>query len=119
MDLSVLMCTWNNCRRLAMTLEALARCAIPKGIGWEVVLVNNHCTDATDEVARVFQQRFPLRYVMEPEQGMSRARNAGLRAASGRLLVFTDDDVMPYRDWLCVLWFAYQEKPSGYFLADR
>jgi hypothetical protein len=35
MDLSIVLCTWNNCRRLAQTLDAIGRCAVPQRLNWE------------------------------------------------------------------------------------
>lgn len=115
MDLSVMMCTWNNSQRLARTLASITACAVPPGVQWELVLVNNHCTDETDRVAHHFRQRLPLVYLSEPVLGLTRARNAGLAAVRGRLLVFTDDDVTPCQGWLSAYWSAYQERPVGYF----
>jgi len=117
MDLSVVISTWNRCRRLEITLDALAKCAVPQKLQWELVLVNNNSTDRTPEVCRAFQGKVPIKYVEEPVQGLSRARNTGLRNASGQLTVFTDDDVTPCRDWLAVYWSAFSDKPHGYFFA--
>lgn len=115
MDCSVVISTWNNPTRLALTLEALCRCALPPAVRWELVLVNNGCVQETRRIAEQFRPRLPLVYVEEPHLGISRARNAGLTAASGRLVVFTDDDVTPCREWLSVLWEAYRRRPQGYF----
>jgi glycosyltransferase involved in cell wall biosynthesis len=114
-DLSVIICTWNNSRRLAVTLEAVSRCVIPVNVTWELVLVDNNCTDDTAQVVRAFAATLPLVVIHEPRQGLSRARNAGLKAAAGRLVVFTDDDVTPCPEWLETYWEAYRAKPSGYF----
>lgn len=113
--LSIILSTWNNSQRLAITLDAIARCTIPAGLQWELVLVNNNCTDDTDAVAQAFATRLPLVYVHEPRQGLSRARNAGLRAAAGQLILFTDDDVRPYPEWIATYWAAFQSKPQGYY----
>jgi glycosyltransferase involved in cell wall biosynthesis len=115
MDVTVSICTWNNSRRLRVTLDSLAACAVPPGCRWEVVLVNNNCTDDTDSVARDFLERLPLVYVREPVQGLSRARNAALRAAKGELLIFADDDVRFARDWLGAYFRAWREMPEGHF----
>jgi glycosyltransferase involved in cell wall biosynthesis len=80
-----------------------------------LVAVNNNSTDGTEEVIKSFVDRLPITYVYEPEQGLSRARNAGLNAAEGDLIVFTDDDVKPTPDWLVAYWEAYQERPKGYY----
>lgn len=114
-DVSVILCTWNNCGRLAITLDAIRQCVIPTDLAWELVLVNNNCTDRTQGVAGEFAAHLPLIYVEEPRQGLSRARNTGLQAASGRLIVFTDDDVRPCREWLATYWRAYRERPVGFY----
>ena len=113
LDLSVILCTWNNSQRLAITLEALSRCVIPDGVAWEVVVVNNNCTDDTDDIVARFTRTVPIAYVREPRQGLSQARNAGLAAARGRLVVFTDDDVKPSPGWLVAYWGAFQAMPDG------
>lgn len=116
MNVSVIICTWNNSRRLAITLDSLvSRLEVPDGLSWELVLVNNNCTDDTDEVVQRYLDKLPLVYVHEPKQGLSQARNAGLRVASGELLIFTDDDVKPVPSWLASYWFAYQEKGARFF----
>ena len=115
MDLSLILCTWNNADRLRITLDAIAQCDVPEGLRWELVLVNNNCTDGTDAVAAEFAERLPLHLVHEPTPGLSHARNAGLAAATGDLVVFTDDDVRPYPKWLNTYWSAYQRHPEGHY----
>jgi len=115
MDLSVLICTWNNSKRLAITLDSISKCVISEGLRWELVLVNNNCTDNTDEIVKKFLNKLPLIYIKEPKQGLSRARNKGLKVVQGELIIFTDDDVRPCRDWIAKYWFAYKEKPKGFF----
>ncbi len=108
MDLSIIICTWNNCRRLALTLDALPRCVVPGGLKWELIVVNNNSTDTTDATLRAFLNRLPLRIVEERRQGLSFARNAGIRAAAGNLLIFTDDDVTPSEEWIAIYYDAFQ-----------
>lgn len=115
MQVSVIICTWNNSRRLASTLRAVSQCHVPQGVAWELVLVNNNCTDDTDAVAAEFLDKLPLVYVHEPRQGLSQARNAGLAKASGELVVFTDDDVKPWPGWVEAYWTAYREKGGNFY----
>jgi glycosyltransferase involved in cell wall biosynthesis len=56
----------------------------------EVVVVNNNSTDRTAEVA----DGLGARVVFEPVNQISRARNAGARAASAPWLVFLDADTL-------------------------
>jgi GT2 family glycosyltransferase len=65
------------------------------GVRAELVAVDNGSTDQTPEVLQRFAQGHPtlaLRRVHEAAPGLARARNAGVRAASGDWLAFTDDD---------------------------
>lgn len=115
MDISVVLCTYNNAERLQITLQSFCWLNQPEDLDWELVAVNNNSTDNTEMVIKSFDDRLPVIYVYEPEQGISRARNAGLDVAKGELIVFTDDDVKPNPDWLMAYWDAYQERPEGYY----
>jgi glycosyltransferase involved in cell wall biosynthesis len=63
---------------------------------FEVVVVDNNCTDGTRDIAA----SFGAKVVPCPEQGISAARNAGARFASGSLLAFLDADSTVGCDWL-------------------
>jgi GT2 family glycosyltransferase len=66
-----------------------------------VVVVDNNSRDATRDLVSAVQSVWPLlRYEFEAEQGLSHARNHGIQAAQGKVLLFTDDDVLPEPDWL-------------------
>jgi glucosyl-dolichyl phosphate glucuronosyltransferase len=113
--ISVLISSWNNCERLAVTLDAIARCAVPPGVDWELVVVNNNSTDGTDRVIAGSAQKMPVVRVFEGRQGISAARNAGLKAASGKWIIFTDDDVRPSRNWMTAYWDAFMRLPEKTF----
>ena len=106
MDASVVVCTYNRCASLAETLQAIAAQQVPPGFAWELIVVDNNSRDATRESVEGFQRRHPalqVRYLFEGRQGLSHARNAGIAAAGGEFVVFTDDDVLPAPDWLSLL----------------
>ena len=64
-------------------------------------MVDNNSKDQTALAVEEFRRVWPLlRYEFEPMQGLSHARNHGIAAARGDLLLFTDDDVLPDPDWL-------------------
>ncbi|MBN2570454.1 MAG: glycosyltransferase [Deltaproteobacteria bacterium] len=113
--LSVVLCTYNNDKRLSVTMESLRLCNIPEKLNWQLVVVNNNCTDETDSIVEKYCQILPITYVHEPMQGLSRARNAGINASKGEFIVFIDDDVRPVPKWLEVYWNAYLERPEGYY----
>lgn len=85
----------------------------PSSIRWELLVVDNNSNDDTSIVAREFTERLPLRYIVESQQGLSRARNRGIAEARGQLLLFTDDDVMVEPGWLAAMYEASQRHPRA------
>ena len=53
----------------------------PVGADWELLVVNNNCTDATDAVVASFVDRLPVRRLFEATPGLSTARNLAVREA--------------------------------------
>jgi len=119
LDLSVVICTYNRADRLDKALASLSR-ARPSGAdGWELLIVDNRSTDRTAEVAAAWSDHLPIRYLYEPEPGLSAARNRALAEARGRLLAFTDDDVEVDARWLAEIMHARHRWPSASYLAGR
>jgi glucosyl-dolichyl phosphate glucuronosyltransferase len=102
MMITVIVCTYNRCKILTKALESVAISVLPPSFEWEVLVVDNNSTDQTHVVVEGFIQRYPgrFRYVFEPRQGVSYARNAGIRESRGDVLAFMDDDVTVGRWWL-------------------
>jgi glycosyltransferase involved in cell wall biosynthesis len=57
-------------------------------------------------------RRVRARYVHEPNLGLHNARHAGARAASGDVLVFTDDDAVFDANWLAAYKRSFLEHPE-------
>lgn len=110
MDISIIVCTFNRCRLLEGNLAALSRQQIAPGTEWEVIVVDNNCTDDTAKVVAGMAEQFraPLRRVEEAKQGLSNARNRGIAEARGRYLLFTDDDTRPLPQWAHAVWQTFQ-----------
>ncbi|MGH6684274.1 MAG: glycosyltransferase family 2 protein, partial [Pseudolabrys sp.] len=93
MLMSLIICTKNRAAQLDVCLKELAA-ALPPPCEMEVILVDNGSTDATAGVIAQFAAASPFKvsraYVGKP--GLGLARNAGLAAAHGEWLLFTDDD---------------------------
>ena len=101
MHASIIVCTYNRAESLRHTLECLAALQSPDNYDWEVIVVDNNSNDQTHQVVKDFSSVFPcLRYEHEQQQGLSYARNHGIKSAKGDILLFTDDDVCPEPDWL-------------------
>lgn len=115
MRVTVAICTWNRCALLRQTLESVAHLVIPSGLEWELIVVNNRSTDATDSVITEFERRLPIRRIFEAEAGLSNARNAAISEARGDYIVWTDDDVSLDQAWLAEYLTAFQRWPAATF----
>lgn len=115
-DVSVAICTWNRAKLLDRTLVRMRELRIPDGLAWELLVVNNNGTDDTDAVALRHTGRLPVRLLQEPRQGHSHARNCAIEAARGRLILWTDDDVLVDPHWLSEYVKAAEAFPdAGFF----
>jgi len=117
MRVSVAICTWNRAVLLAQTLEQMTRLSVPADVDWEVAVVNNNCTDATDRVIADFAGRLPLKRLFEATPGHSHARNRAVREVKGDLLLWTDDDVLVDRNWLVEYVAAFNADPAAAYFA--
>lgn len=115
MLVTVAICTWNRARLLESTLTRLRELRIPEGIDWELLIVNNNCTDDTDEVIARHAHTLPIRRLFESKQGIAHARNCASRAARGELLLWTDDDVLVDLNWLAEYVKAANDWPDAVF----
>jgi glycosyltransferase involved in cell wall biosynthesis len=110
MTATVAICTWNRCGPLRVTLEQFTKLRVPAGRDWELLVVNNNCTDATDTVCEEFAGRLPIRLLHEPRAGLSYARNLSIEQARGTYLLWTDDDVMVDSGWLEAILAAFEQE---------
>jgi predicted AlkP superfamily phosphohydrolase/phosphomutase len=95
--------------------DSLRAMTVPAAIDWEIVVVNNACTDTTDEVIRDYQRYLPIRTLYEAQPGLSNARNCALATVSGRHTLWTDDDVTVDPEWLSVYERAFRFWPERQF----
>jgi len=99
---SVIVCTRDRAHLLERLLASLLTLAREDNSALEVVLVDNGSTDDTAGVIAQFKARAPfvVKSLHEPRRGWAFGENAGVRAAAGDLLVFTDDDCVVSSDWI-------------------
>lgn len=89
-DYSIIVPAYNEEPWLPATLDALHRAMAALPMRGELIVVDNNSTDATAAQAA----QHGARVVFEGHNQISRARNAGARAALGRYLVFVDADTL-------------------------
>src|SRR6516162_8840309 len=91
---SLVICTRDRPQELARCLASLAdQTTSPT----EIIVVDNASRDKRSREAAIAAK---ATYVREDRPGLDYARNAGIRAANGEIVVFTDDDVRLHPRWL-------------------
>ena len=113
MRVTVAICTWNRAPLLRRTLDGMTHLKVPPGIEWEVLVVNNRCTDDTDTVLASYVRRLPMRRLFQHRLGLSHARNLAVQEATGRYILWTDDDVAVGPDWLAAYHAAFSRFPDA------
>jgi glucosyl-dolichyl phosphate glucuronosyltransferase len=119
MEVSVAICTWNRSRLLDRTLTQLHRQQIPPGVTWELLLIDNNCTDDTADVVRKHSAHLPIRHILETKQGHSHARNRAIDEARGELILWTDDDVLVSENWIAEYTRVAADFPDAGFFGGR
>ena len=103
-DVSAVISTYNRCEMLGVALDRLLdqqSCEV----SYEVIVVDNNSTDRTRQMVESFIERghSNLHYIFEPRQGVSHARNAGIKRALAPIIAFADDDVVVAQDWIEII----------------
>jgi glycosyltransferase involved in cell wall biosynthesis len=85
--LSVIIPTYNRASVLARAVDSVLAQTCPPD---EIIVVDDGSTDHTGDVLAAYGRR--LSVIRQDNGGVSRARNAGIRAASGDLIALLDSD---------------------------
>ncbi len=107
--ISVVVCTFNRCRTLDRMLHSYFDQEGLDSIDHELIVVDNNSDDDTRPTALKYSGAPWFRYVHEPRQGLSAARNRGIEESHGDILAFLDDDVLVSPHWLQHLVQCYRE----------
>ncbi|MES2983755.1 MAG: glycosyltransferase family 2 protein [Pseudomonadota bacterium] len=93
--ISLIISTFNRAASLEKSLPTIeAAVAASPQVPVEIILVDNGSTDATPQLLAAWKARvtFPVIVIREMRPGVSCGRNAGMRAATGDIFAFSDDD---------------------------
>lgn len=92
---TVVIPTYRRCASLQRVLSGLARQEWPDD-ALEVVVVSDGGDDGTAQMARSHPMPFPIRVMVQVNQGPASARNLGVASARHPFVLFLDDDVVPH-----------------------
>jgi glycosyltransferase involved in cell wall biosynthesis len=103
--ISVIIPTYNEEKNIERCLKALNKQTIQRE-DYEIIVVDGQSKDRTIQIAqsyadKVFQQK---------SKGVGGARNDGVRAATGEIIVTTDADCIPSSEWLEVVQKRFEDE---------
>jgi GT2 family glycosyltransferase len=104
--LSVVIVTYNRCKDLEESLNALFSLNESPS---EIIVVDSHSTDDTHRLVK----RYPLKFINIKERSMVKARNIGFQHANGEVVAYVDDDAVVSKDWSKYILEPYEDECVG------
>ncbi|MCD8511599.1 MAG: glycosyltransferase [Bacillus sp. (in: Bacteria)] len=112
---SVVLSAYNAMERLQLTLAAYQYQTFPKDM-FEVIIVDDGSTDNTCEMVSKLDTSYPLKYIrLKENNGRATARNRGIEAASGEIIILSDSDMLPEQEFI-TKHVSHHEKIHNTFL---
>jgi glycosyltransferase involved in cell wall biosynthesis len=106
--ITAIICTRNRVEMLELALRSLLHQTRSRA-DYEIIVVDNGSTDKTGELCEGLTGHF-VRYIFEPEPGLSKARNTGWRQSRSRYIAYLDDDAIADECWIDALICAYESQ---------
>lgn len=107
---SIVIPVYNDWLPLDQCLQSLARQADPPS--FEVIIVDDGSTEAAPESIQKSVHGYPLTVIQQAHTGIPSARNRGIRAAKGAVLLFVDADCRLQTDCLAALSAMIADSPQ-------
>jgi glycosyltransferase involved in cell wall biosynthesis len=108
-EYSIIIPVYNSAAILPRCLNAILHQSIDRA-RYEIIVVDDGSTDQTVSLAQeIFKGDALTQVIAAPHGGPAAARNAGARAASGEIILFTDSDCEPALNWIESLTTAFNE----------
>lgn len=104
-DISIVIPFYNRATYVHKSIASLLIQSLPERTTVEIIAVDNGSTDNTLEILK----NYPVRIVHCGVRGPGAARNAGIEAARGRIVAFTDSDCVVDSYWIRNLSEAFKD----------
>lgn len=106
MNVSIIIPALNASRTVQACLNACLHQSLPSTVQTEVILVDDGSTDNTVALA----QACAVRVIQHTaSKGAAAARNSGIAAATGEIILFTDADCVPQPNWVAEMLRPFQD----------
>lgn len=90
--ISIIMTTYNKADLINLTLSGFL---MQTTSDFELIVINDGSTDNTEDVVKGYSDKLRINYYYQENKGRSEARNIALNMASGKSIIFCDDDRIP------------------------
>ena len=101
--ISVIICSYNGASTVETCLRSMQRIHYDN---FEVVFVDDGSRDNTQAILKEFEGWDRLRVITQKNMGLSYARNVGMNAAKGEIIIYTDSDCEADEEWLYYIGLA-------------
>jgi len=109
---SIVIATFNNAKVLEKVLLGMQKLSYPTE--YEVIVVDDGSKDETAKMMQQFEKDKKIKFLaFKKNQGVCRARNAGIKLARFPIVVNMDHDCIPSRTWLKNLVKAFENPEVG------
>lgn len=109
--ISAAICTHNRGKLLSKAIESLLEQSIKRS-AYEILVVDNGSTDGTRDIVKKFDREKNFKYIIEPNIGVSYARNLAWKVAQGEIIAYLDDDAIACKEWLERIITAFRAIPN-------
>jgi len=106
MDVSVIVCTLNEEKRIGDCLKSINKQKFSGS--FEVIVADGNSEDKTVEIAKSFGARI----VIEKVRRIAAERDAGAKIAEGKYLLFTDADAIVPENWVQENFDFFEKNPK-------
>ena len=97
--ISIIIGSYNQCETLKKVLPFYENVNTSYDL-FEVIIVDSSSTDGTQEFLKVYKPHFNFRYKIQENQGKAIARNSAAKLAQGDVLLITDSDMIPEKNFV-------------------
>lgn len=106
MDVSVIFATYNRADILKDVFEAWKEVDKATKYSYEIICSDDDSTDGTVEIIKGIKG-LPITILKNKKGGASKARNAALKIAKGKVIIFTGDDIFPTPNFINIHYENY------------
>jgi len=118
MKTTVFICTYNRGNLINGTLEALINNQT-RNLN-EIIVVNGGGENDCQETLEKWRKEFPqLKIIKTKNKNLAASRNVGLPHCKGDLILQTDDDARPFRNWIEEIVKAHKNNPDSGVVGGR